>query len=172
MEKAVYTTQNVGHYGLGFEHYSHFTSPIRRYPDVMVHRLLAWYLDGKKNIKEAKLESKCEHCSNRERKAQKASRDSIKYKQAEYMEERIGHVYPGIVADIQDYGVFVEIPENGCRGLIRISDIEGDYYTADTVNHQIKGRNTGAIVRLGDEIMVIIKGVNLEKKSIDLSLVI
>ena len=170
MQKAVYTTDNIGHYGLGFEDYSHFTSPIRRYPDVMVHRLLARYLDGKANVKQTKLEARCEHCSQRERKAQKASRASIKYKQAEFMQTRIGKVYEGVVSSVMDYGIFVEIPENGCDCLARFNDIEG-VWSPDHDNHQIKEFNTGETIRLGDIVTVIIKSVNLEKKSIDVSLI-
>lgn len=171
MQKATYTTKNPGHYGLGFENYAHFTSPIRRYPDVIVHRLLNRYLEEKTIPKLEKLESRCLHLSEREKKAQKAERDSIKYMQCIYMSEHLGKVFKGVVSSIQDYGVFVEIPENGCEGMIRLSDINGDTWSADTNNYCIKGYNTGDKIRLGDEVHVIVSGVDVEKKNINLSLI-
>jgi len=171
MQKATYTTKNPGHYGLGFENYAHFTSPIRRYPDVIVHRLLNRYLEVKTIPKLEKLEGRCLHLSEREKKAQKAERDSIKYMQCIYMAEHLGKVFKGVVSSIQDYGVFVEIPENGCEGMIRLSDINGDTWSADTNNYCIKGYNTGAKIRLGDEVHVIVSGVDVEKKNINLSLI-
>jgi len=171
MQKATYTTKNPGHYGLGFENYAHFTSPIRRYPDVIVHRLLNRYLEEKTIPKLEKLEGRCLHLSEREKKAQKAERDSIKYMQCIYMAEHLGKVFKGVVSSIQDYGVFVEIPENGCEGMIRLSDINGDTWSADTNNYCIKGYNTGDKIRLGDEVHVIVSGVDIEKKNINLSLI-
>ena len=171
MQKATYTTKNPGHYGLGFKDYAHFTSPIRRYPDVIVHRLLNRYLEEKTIPKLEKLEGRCLHLSEREKKAQKAERDSIKYMQCIYMTEHLGKVFKGVVSSIQDYGVFVEIPENGCEGMIRLSDINGDTWSADTNNYCIKGYNTGDKIRLGDEVHVIVSGVDVEKKNINLSLI-
>jgi ribonuclease R/exosome complex exonuclease DIS3/RRP44 len=172
MQKANYMTKNIGHYGLGFKNYAHFTSPIRRYPDVIVHRLLGMYLDGTSktlpNI--AKLDAKCGHLSEREKKAQKAERDSIKYMQCIYMSENIGKVYKGMVTSVTDYGLFVTIEENGCDGLVRLSEIGGDTYVADTENYRVKGYNTGDIIRLGDEVMVVVKSVDIEKKNINLTL--
>ena len=172
MQKAVYTTENIGHYGLGFKDYSHFTSPIRRYPDVLIHRMLSRALEGKEGMKVSKLEARCKHCSDREVKAQKASRDSIKYKQCEYMADKIGKVYHNcIVTSVMDYGVFVEIPETASEGLVRLSEIGGDTYQADTQNHRVVGFNTGAMIRLGDEVSIVVRAVDIEKKNIDLTLI-
>ena len=172
MQKANYTTKNIGHYGLGFKDYSHFTSPIRRYPDVITHRLLGLYLENKPTLpKIEKLESRCQHLSEREKKAQKAERDSIKYMQCVYMNDNIGKVFKGIVSSVTDYGLFVEILENKCDGLIKLSDINGDTYQADTNNHCVKGYNTGHKIRLGDMVHVIVSSVDIEKKNINLSLI-
>lgn len=171
MQKADYGVVNIGHYGLGFKDYTHFTSPIRRYPDVMVHRLLARYLEDKPSPKVEKLSSKCTYLSEREKKAQKAERDSVKYMQCVYMTERIGKVYDGVVNAITDYGLFVEIIESKCEGFIRLSDIGGDTYTADTANYQIKGFNKGEVIRLGDRVKIVVKGVDVEKKTIDFTLI-
>ena len=170
MQKADYRTQNIGHYGLGFKDYAHFTSPIRRYPDVMVHRILGRYLENKQASKIEKIESKCVHLSEREKKAQKAERDSIKYMQCIYMSERVGKVYKGLVTSVADYGLFVEITENKCEGLVRLSEIGGDTYTADMNNYCVVGFNTGAKIRLGDEVMIVVKSVDVEKKNINLTL--
>ena len=171
MQKANYTTKNVGHYGLGFKDYTHFTSPIRRYPDVMVHRLLGRYLDEKSTPKLEKLEAKCLHLSEREKKAQKAERDSIKYMQCIYMAERVGKVYKGIITSVADYGVFVEITENKCEGLVRLSEIGGDTFIADSNNYCVKGFNTGEVIRLGDNVHIVVKSVDVEKKNINLTLI-
>lgn len=170
MQKADYRTQNIGHYGLGFKNYTHFTSPIRRYPDVIVHRLLSRYLEGKPTPKLEKLEAKCLHLSEREKKAQKAERDSIKYMQCIYMSGNVGKVYKGMITSVSEYGLFVEIEENKCEGMIRLSEIEGDTYIADVTNYCVKGFNTGRKLRLGDEVMIVVKSVDIEKKNINLSL--
>lgn len=172
MQKANYMTKNIGHYGLGFNNYGHFTSPIRRYPDVILHRLLGQYLDGKSKTtpKIEKLEAKCSHLSEREKKAQKAERDSIKYMQCMYMNDNIGKVYKGMITSVTDYGLFVTITENGCDGLIRTSEIGGDTYVADVNNYCVKGFNTGNVLRLGDEVNIVVKSVDIEKKNINLTL--
>jgi ribonuclease R len=171
MQKAFYTTKNLGHYGLGFDDYAHFTSPIRRYPDIIVHRLLNRFLTKKPVPKIEKLEQKCIYLSGCEMKAQKAERDSIKYMQSIYMSERIGFIYRGIITSITDYGLFIQIIENNCDGLVRIGDIQGDRYITDLENYCIKGINTGNIIRLGDEILVTVSSVDIERKNINLSII-
>ena len=169
MKKAAYSMKNIGHYGLGFEDYAHFTSPIRRYPDVMVHRLLGRYLEAKPAPKMDKLESRCTYLSERERKAQKAERDSIKYMQTIYMSERIGNVYKGLVTSVTEYGIFVEIVENKCDCMVRLVEIDGNW-VSDLKNYCIKEINTGKQLRLGDELMVIISSVDIEKKNINVKI--
>ena len=171
MQKAFYTTKNMGHYGLGFDDYAHFTSPIRRYPDVIVHRLLGRFLATKSVPSIDRLEQKCTYLSNCEMKAQKAERDSIKYMQSVYMSERVGNVYKGIVTSVTEYGLFVQMVENMCDGLIRISEIGGDTFTADMDNYCVKGFNTGQVIRLGDEVMVAVSSVDIERKNINLSII-
>lgn len=170
MQKANYMTKNIGHYGLGFKDYAHFTSPIRRYPDVMVHRLLGRYLTEKSIPKVEKLEAKCLHLSEREKKAQKAERDSIKYMQCVYLEDKIGRVYEGLITSVADFGLFVTINENHCDCLIKLSNLSGTW-TSDTANHCITEFNTGEVIRLGDEVHVVITRVDVEKKNIDATLI-
>lgn len=170
MQKADYRTQNIGHYGLGFKDYTHFTSPIRRYPDVIVHRILGRYLENKPAAKLEKMVAKCNHLSEREKKAQKAERDSVKYMQCIYMAERVGKVYKGLVTSVAEYGLFVEIEENKCEGLVRLSEIGGDTYIADVTNYCVKGFNTGEKISLGDEVMIVVKSVDVERKNINLTL--
>ena len=171
MQKAVYSVENLGHFGLAFKDYCHFTSPIRRYSDCLTHRLLYLYLNGKVDVSVSKLGARCVHISKQEKLAQKASRDSIKYKQAEYMSSRIGKVYTGIVCSVTDYGLFVSMPETSCEGMVRLTDIEGDTYVVEPGKYTAKGINTGHSIRLGDDVMVIVRSVDLERKIIDLVLV-
>jgi ribonuclease R len=170
MQKANYTTKNIGHYGLGFKDYTHFTSPIRRYPDVMVHRLLAMYLDGKYVPKLDKIEARCVYLSEREKKAQKAERESIKYMQCVYMSDNIGKIYKGVVTSVLDFGLFVTIIENGCDCLIKLSEMSGTW-VSDSNSYCFKEFNTGETIRLGDEISLVISRVDIEKKTIDATLI-
>ncbi|MBV1888590.1 MAG: ribonuclease R [Urechidicola sp.] len=171
MSKAVYTTDNIGHYGLAFDYYSHFTSPIRRYPDVMTHRLLQHYLDGGKAPKSAIYEEKCEHSSEREQLASKAERDSIKYMQVKYMEDHQDQIFNGVVSGVTEWGIYVEIIENKCEGMVRIRDIKDDYYIFDEKQYAIIGQTTKNMIQLGDEVTVKVKHTDLERKHLDFSLV-
>lgn len=168
MAKAIYSTNNIGHYGLGFEYYSHFTSPIRRYPDVMAHRLLQYYLDGGDGkIDENELEMKCKHSSEREKLAAEAERASIKYKQVEFLKDKIGEVFEGIISGVSEWGVYVEIIENHCEGMVRLKDIEGDYYYFDEDNYRAVGKKTGKTYRIGDKVKIEIRRADLIKKQLD-----
>lgn len=167
MTKAYYTTENIGHYGLGFDYYTHFTSPIRRYPDLMVHRLLDIYIKNKPSVAINDYETRCEHCSKTERKAIEAERTSIKYKQSEYLAEKIGETFKGVISGVSKWGIYVLIDENKCEGLIPISSLNDDYYYLDEDNYQVLGRRHGRQFRLGDNITIRVKSVNLEKKQID-----
>jgi len=171
MQKAEYSPDNIGHYGLGFIDYAHFTSPIRRYPDIILHRTLDRVLNNKDTMKQNKLEPKCKHLSNREIKAQKASRDSIKFKQCEYMSDKVGKIYKAVINSVTNYGVFVEMPENNCEGLVRLSEIGEDTFTSDLKNHCVIGYNTGIKYRVGDEVSVIVKNVSIDSRNIDLSII-
>ncbi len=168
MAKAVYTTENIGHYGLAFNHYTHFTSPIRRYPDVMVHRLMFHYLNNGKDQKTKEIVNQCKHSSEREIIAAKAERSSIKYMQAKYMSSKIGETFEGIISGVTDFGIFVEVSETACEGLIRMRDIPGDFYTFKEKDYCIQGHNTKKKYYLGDKLKVKIRNVNLERKEIDL----
>lgn len=167
MAKAVYSTFNIGHYGLSFPHYSHFTSPIRRYPDMMVHRLLQLYLDGGKSVDNEAYEEMCTHSSEREQMAAKAERASIKYKQVEFMKDKLGQVFDGVVSGVAEWGIYVEIKENKCEGLIPMRFLDDDFYQFDEENYCIRGRRGGNVYTLGDELEVLVASANLERKQLD-----
>ena len=167
MSKAKYSTENIGHYGLAFDYYSHFTSPIRRYPDVMVHRLLQFYLDGGKSASAEEYEEKCEHSSNMEYLATQAERDSIKYMQVKYMQDHKDEEFLGVVSGVTEWGIYVEIIENKCEGMCRIREIKDDYYTFDDKQYALVGEVSKNIIQLGDEVYVKVKNADLVKKQLD-----
>ena len=171
MSKAIYSTDNIGHYGLGFDYYTHFTSPIRRYPDMMVHRLIDRYLNGGRSAVEQSLESKCKHSSEMEQLAANAERASIKYKQVEFLSDKLGEEYDGVISGVTEWGLYVEIDENKCEGLIPIRDLDDDYYEIDEKNYALVGRRTHRTYRLGDPVRIVIANANLEKKQLDFALV-
>ena len=171
MSKAIYTTEPLGHFGLAFDHYSHFTSPIRRYPDMMAHRLLEHYLIGGKNVPAEPVEDECKHSSAREKMAANAERASIKFKQVEFMAAEIGNTFKGVVSGLTERGMYIEIEENKCEGMVRISDIPGDFFELDKDNYRIVGRNNKRIIQFGDEMMVVVKSANLLDRTIDFELV-
>jgi ribonuclease R len=171
MAKAIYTTTNIGHYGLGFEYYTHFTSPIRRYPDMMVHRLLEKYLAGGRSVNLEKLEDECKHSSDMEQLAANAERASIKYKQVEYMGDHLGEVYEGIISGVTEWGLYVELVSNKCEGLVPVRDLADDYYDYDAKNYTLTGRKYNNRYRLGDRVNVQVARADLQKKQLDFVLV-
>ena len=171
MAKAYYTTDNIGHYGLAFPFYTHFTSPIRRYPDMVVHRLLERYLEGKRSVNQAVYEEICKHASDRERRAQNAERDSVKYKQVEFLTDKTGKIFDGLISGVSKWGLFVELVESKSEGLIRYENLKSDYYYLDEDNYQIIGKRYGNKYRLGDKVRVLVKNVNMEKRQLDFELV-
>lgn len=167
MSKAVYSTDNIGHYGLAFDYYSHFTSPIRRYPDVIAHRLLQFYLDGGKSVSEEIFEEKCMHSTDREILAAKAERDSVKYMQVKYMQDHKDQEFLGVVSGVTEWGIYVEIIENKCEGMVRIREIKDDYYTFDDKQYALVGEVSKNLIQLGDEVYVKVKNADLVKKQLD-----
>jgi VacB/RNase II family 3'-5' exoribonuclease len=172
MSKAAYTTQNIGHYGLGFDFYTHFTSPIRRYPDVLVHRLLQFYLDGGKNIDDELLEEACKYTTQREQLATKAERDSIKYMQVKFMADKTGLVFDGLVSGVTERGIYVELIENKCEGMVSIKTLDEDYFSFDPQKHALIGERTGIQYTLGDTVRIKVKKADLIKRQLDFDLVI
>lgn len=171
MAKAIYTTENIGHYGLGFDFYTHFTSPIRRYPDMMVHRLLDKYLHGGRSANLDHLENECKHSSDMEQLAANAERASIKYKQVEYLGERLGQIYTGVISGVTEWGLYVELDENMCEGLIPIRDLADDYYEFDEKNYCLIGERTHRKYTLGDKVKIQVARADLMKKQLDFALV-
>ncbi|WP_318343123.1 ribonuclease R [Flagellimonas baculiformis] len=171
MSKAIYTTENIGHYGLGFDYYTHFTSPIRRYPDVMVHRLLQHYLDGEKQPSATLYEEKCKHSSDMEMLAANAERDSVKYMQIKFMEDHKDQEFLGVISGVTEWGIYVEIIENKCEGMVRIRDIKDDYYVFDERQYAIIGERRKRVYQLGDEVYVMVKDTDLVKRHLDFSLI-
>lgn len=170
MAKAIYTTENVGHYGLAVPYYTHFTSPIRRYPDMMVHRLLQRYADGGRSADKLKVEDQCKHSSDMEQLAANAERASIRYKQVEYMKDRLGQVYDGVISGVTEWGVYVELDENLCEGLVPVRDLADDYYDYDEKNYCLTGRKTHRKYTLGDKVKVQVARADLDKKQLDFAL--
>ncbi len=171
MSKAEYSTHNIGHYGLAFDYYSHFTSPIRRYPDVMAHRLLQHYLDGGKSANEAVYEDKCNHSSNMENLATKAERDSIKYMQIKFMQDHKDEDFVGVISGVTDWGIYVEIIANKCEGMVSVRDMKDDHYMFDEDHFALIGKNSKTMYQLGDEVVVKVKDTDLVKKHLDFTLI-
>ena len=171
MAKAVYTPNNIGHYGLAFDYYSHFTSPIRRYPDLIVHRLLSHYIDGGKSVDKDVLEKMCKHCSEIEKVASSAERDSIKYMQVKFLKNKIGEVFDGVISGVTEWGLYVEIIENKCEGLVKVSGIKNDHYVFDEKKHALIGCQTKVSYQLGQKVKIKIQKVDLERKQMDFILV-
>ena len=170
MQKARYSTENIGHYGLAFAYYSHFTSPIRRYPDMMAHRLLVRYADGGRSVPKDACEEECDHCSQMEQLAANAERASIKYKQVEFMSDKIGQVFDGVISGVTEWGLYVELNDNKCEGLVPMRDLDDDFYDFDEANYALVGRRRHRTYRLGDPITITVEHANLERKQLDFRL--
>lgn len=171
MAKATYSTNNIGHYGLSFPFYSHFTSPIRRYPDIIAHRLLQHYLDGGASAKQEEIEEQCKHSSKMEILASEAERASIKYKQVEYLQDKIGEEYDGFISGVSEWGIYVEIMSGMCEGMVKLRDMDDDFYSFDPNNYCVVGRKKGKIYRMGDEVRIMVKRADLARKQLDFVLV-
>ena len=173
MAKAVYSTENIGHYGLSFDYYTHFTSPIRRYPDLMVHRLIERYLlENQGSVNKKQFDEYCKHTSEMEKQAEEMERQSVKYKQAEYLQDKIGQVFDGLISGVSKWGLYVELKGNKCEGLVRYDDMPGDYYYLDEENFRVIGQQSGHVIQLGDEVQVIVKKVDLLKRQMDFELIL
>lgn len=170
MAKAEYSTKNIGHYGLGFDHYTHFTSPIRRYPDLMVHRLLKYYAKNNPSENEKYFADQCKHSSEMEKRAQDAERESVKLKQAEFMQDKVGNSFEGLISGVSKWGIYVEIVETKIEGMVRLTDMDDDYYYLDDENYRVIGHNKKKIYKLGDKVIVQVKSVDVIKKEITFSL--
>ncbi|MDE7357002.1 MAG: RNB domain-containing ribonuclease, partial [Bacteroidales bacterium] len=166
MAKAIYTTQNIGHYGLSFPYYTHFTSPIRRYPDLMVHRLLERYMQGGKGVSEADLEDKCKHSSDMEKRATEAERTSVKYKQAEFLADKIGQMFYGSVSGVSKWGIYVCLEENYCEGMVPLRSLTDDYYELDEENYQVVGLHSHYVYKLGQRVRIQVKEIDMNKKQL------
>ena len=171
MAKAVYSTDNIGHYGLAFDYYTHFTSPIRRYPDLMVHRLIERYLiENQPSVSKEEYEDKCVHASEMEKLSEDMERQSVKYKQAEFLQDKIGQVFDGLVSGVSKWGIYVVLKDNKCEGLVRYDNMPGERYSLDEENFRIIGQETSQIIQLGDEVKVRVKNVDLLKRQMDFEL--
>ena len=173
MAKAVYSTENIGHYGLSFDYYTHFTSPIRRYPDLMVHRLIERYLiENQGSVDKKAYDEYCVHTSEMEKQAEEMERQSVKYKQAEYLQDKVGQVFDGLISGVSKWGLYVELKDSKCEGLVRYDDLPGDYYYLDEDNFRVIGQKSGRVLQLGDEVTVVVKTVNLLKRQMDFEMVL
>ncbi|KAA6323208.1 Ribonuclease R [termite gut metagenome] len=170
MQKASYSTQNIGHYGLAFDYYTHFTSPIRRFPDMMVHRLVTKYMNGGRSVSGQKYEDMCKHSSDMEQIAANAERASIKYKQVEFMSDKLGQIFDGVISGVTEWGLYVELNQNKCEGMIPVRDLDDDYYEFDEKNYCLRGRRKNRTYRLGDDIKVQVARTNPEKRLLDFAL--